>query len=231
VQREPFKGFEVPINLVDDKPVYVPPYPIPPHLEQDAIVRILKDVEDGYSFVTQEPQSYNAPFTVVPKPESKDKVRICGNYKELNKKTKNMEMVFPTKEDLITFLAKFKGERLYMSKIDFNHGFLNFLIKKEDWHKTATYLKGVGYIIHMRMRQGWKLGPYWMQRGVYHALGEFLGKFLFNYQDDLLVVTSSLEDHISAIDQVLNKCLEHRLQINWDKSDFVMPYTKYLGLA
>ena len=53
--------------------------------------------------------------------------------------------------------------------------------------------------------------------------------YCFTYVDDILVFSSSLEEHIDHLRQVLLLCRQHGLTIGLPKCEFAMPEIEFLG--
>lgn len=53
--------------------------------------------------------------------------------------------------------------------------------------------------------------------------------FAIVYMDDILIYSSTLEDHISHIQQVFDRLRKHGLKLKFKKCQFMRKETKYLG--
>lgn len=60
-------------------------------------------------------------------------------------------------------------------------------------------------------------------------LGEFLGKCCLVYKDDIIVFSSSLEEHKKDLMKILNRLKESNLKIQLDKCEFFRKEVQYLG--
>jgi len=57
----------------------------------------------------------------------------------------------------------------------------------------------------------------------------FLDKFIITYLDDIMMLSTSWEEHLGHIEQVLEKLRTHSLQENIEKYNFTMRSVSYLG--
>jgi hypothetical protein len=60
-------------------------------------------------------------------------------------------------------------------------------------------------------------------------LKPFLRKFVLVFLDDILIYSSSLEDHIVHLRLVLEKLREHHLYMKMSKCSFAQTSLEYLG--
>jgi hypothetical protein len=90
----------------------------------------LKEMMDkGYIWPSVSP--WGAPFLFVKKKDGT--LRLCIDYRKLNKVTIKNKYPLPRIDDLIDQL----GDASIFSKIDLRSGYHQFRIKGEDIHKTA----------------------------------------------------------------------------------------------
>ena len=53
--------------------------------------------------------------------------------------------------------------------------------------------------------------------------------FAFAYIDDVLIASSSMEEHLDHLEKVLKRFAEFRLTVNMDKCEFAVASTTFLG--
>ena len=117
------------INLVDEKPVYLKPYPLPYALRQELKDEIREMLDMGVIRKSSSP--YASPVVIVKK---KDGLNcICVDYRKLNKVTISDAEPMKTSEDLFQQLGKSK----FFSKIDLSKGYWQIPVAEEDVFKTA----------------------------------------------------------------------------------------------
>ena len=124
------KGHEFCIDLEDDvPPVHRPLYKMSPlELEETKkqIEYLLK-----HEFIRPSDSPYGAPVLFVPKKDGG--LRMCIDYRWLNKKTIKNRYPLPLPEEMFDRLG---GAKVF-SKIDLKSGYWQIPVRKEDIHKTA----------------------------------------------------------------------------------------------
>jgi len=63
--------------------------------------------------------------------------------------------------------------------------------------------------------------PAIFQREMNRILFLFIGKFVFNFIDDILIYSKSIDEHLNHIRQVLEVFHQHKLKINIEKCAFM----------
>ena len=64
---------------------------------------------------------------------------------------------------------------------------------------------------------------------MYRILGEFYGKFVYVYLDDIIIFFRSLEEHVDHLRQVLTKIRETNLKIKPSKCQWIKTTLRYFG--
>jgi len=103
------------VKLTTDKPVYRKPYPIPYALSE----KVQQEINDMLNLGIIEPTTspYAAPIVVLKKKDSS--LRVCVDYRELNKITEFDPRPMPRIYDVLLKIGKAK----WVSKIDLTKGF------------------------------------------------------------------------------------------------------------
>lgn len=76
---------------------------------------------------------------------------------------------------------------------------------------------------------GLKNAPSTFQRVMDNVLREYLGKGCLVYMDDIIVYSTSLQEHIDKLRKVFNKLKSANLKIQLDKSEFLKKEVSFLG--
>lgn len=97
-----------------------------------------------------------------------------------------------------------------------------------DIHKTA-FATPIGLYEYLRMPFGLKNAPATFQRMMNEVLREYINKCCVVYLDDILIFSTSLQEHLVAIRKIFEKLAEHNLKIQVDKCSFLKKETEYLG--
>jgi transposase InsO family protein len=212
--------FEQAIPLIDETPVYVPPYPLP-QAAKDACKERVKEFQEA-GIVKPSKSPFNAPVWMVPK---KDNTwRMCIDYRALNKKMVNDPFPLPRIEEI---LDEFHGSE-YFSAMDMFWGFYHIKIKEEDTHKLA-FSVGDGRFEFLQLPMGLKIAPAVFQRTMNMVFNELLRKFLLVYMDDVVVYSKSIKDHFEHLNKVFTRMRDAGLRFKIEKCQFFQHELPYLG--
>ena len=117
------------INLTDETPVRLKPYPLPFSTRQVVEQEVHKMLKLGV--IEPSTSAYCSPVVLVGKPDGS--VRFCIDYRVLNKRTIFDCEPMPDVEELFCSLAQAN----YFAKIDLTKGYWQIPIEESDKHKTA----------------------------------------------------------------------------------------------
>lgn len=79
------------------------------------------------------------------------------------------------------------------------------------------------------MPMGLKNAPATFQRAMDYILRDFVGKICVLYLDDILIFSTSLQEHAESISKILQALNKFNLKIQLDKSEFMRKETAFLG--
>lgn len=170
---------------------------------------------------------YSAPIWLVPKKldsSGKQKWRIIVDYRKLNNITVDDRHPIPQIDHILDKL----GRCMYFSTIDLAKGFHQIEVDPRDRAKT-TFSKENGHYEFLRMPFGLKNSPATFQRMMNDVLGELIGEKCLVYMDDLIVFSTSLQEHKDSLNKVFNKLKETYLKIEPDKCEFLRREMEFLG--
>ncbi|MBW0569456.1 hypothetical protein O181_109171 [Austropuccinia psidii MF-1] len=146
---------------------------------------------------------------------------LCVDYHKLNAVTrKNRYSVPPMNQFLTVF-----NSSIIFSKIDL-HGAYNLLrIKEGDEHLTAFRTKYSSYAF------GLTNAPASFQNLLNDIFADFLDIFVVAYLDDIMVFSSSEEEHVKHVSSVLQRLRDNNLFAKASKCVFHASSVEYLGYA
>lgn len=168
-----------------------------------------------------------SPIWVVPKkPDAsgKKKWRIVVDYRKLNEKTIPDRYPIPKIEEILDKI----GRSQYFSTIDLFSGFHQIEIEPNDIEKTA-FSTDNGHYEYLKMPFGLNNAPATFQRLMNHVLHGLIGKTCLVYMDDVIVFSTSLQEHIEKLSKVFDRFRKCKLKIQLDKSDFLRKEAEFLG--
>jgi hypothetical protein len=172
----------------------------------------LKEMMDkGYIRPSVSP--WGAPVLFVKKTDGT--LRLCIDYRQLNKVTINNKYPLPRIDDLFDQL----GGASIFSKIDLRSGYHQVQIKGEDIHKTA-FRTWYGHYEFVVVPFGLTNAPATFMCLMNNVLSKFLDKFVLVFIDDILIYSKNREEHEEHLRLVLQVLREHQLYAKFSKCDF-----------
>lgn len=200
-------------------------YRYPPQHEAE-VRQQMKEME-AQGIIRKSNSKYSSPIIVIPKKKDnsgKQKFRIVVDYRRLNKVTIDDKYPLPNIDSILDKL----GKAQYFSSIDLAKGYHQILVSKKDIEKTA-FVTPVGLYEYIRMPFGLKNAPATFQRLINEILRDYINKICVVYLDDILVFSTTLEEHQNSLEKIFRKLMEHNLKIQADKCSFMKKETEFLG--
>ena len=210
-----------PIHLSDNIPIKVPHRRIPPNQLDEVKRHIQKLLNQGIIRKSHSP--YASAVVIVRKKDNS--IRLCVDYRALNAKTIKDAYPLPRIEETLDILHGAK----YFSSIDLAQGYHQVAMEEDDIHKTAFRVGSGGLYEYTRMPFGLCNSPATFQRLMEACLGDENFETLVLYLDDILVFSSTIEEHLERLDVVFTKLKAHGLKIKPSKCHFFRKEVKYLG--
>lgn len=213
------------IKTTDEIPVYTKSYRYP-FVHKPEVERQINDMlEQGIIRPSDSP--WSSPIWIVPKKadaSGKRKWRIVVDYRKINDKTIDDRYPLPNISDILDKL----GRCQYFSTLDLASGFHQIEMHPDDVKKTAFNVEH-GHYEYLRMPFGLKNAPATFQRVMDDILKGLQNKTCFVYMDDIIVFSTSLQEHIVNLKQVFGKLRESNLKVQLDKSEFLRKEVAFLG--
>ncbi|KAL5578375.1 hypothetical protein UlMin_020074 [Ulmus minor] len=211
--------FEIEL-LPGTAPISKSPYRMAP-AELKELQTQLQDLLDK-RFIRPSHSPWGAPMLFVKKKDGT--LRMCIDYRELNKVTIKNRYPLPRIDDLFDQL---KGATIF-SKIDLRSGYHQLKIKEEDVPKSAFRTR-YGHYEFLVMPFGLTNAPAAFMDLMNRVFKEFLDKFVIVFIDDILIYSKTKEEHEEHLRITLRTLEEHKLYAKFSKCEFWLDKVHFLG--
>lgn len=205
----------------DSMPIKLKPFRQPKHFE-DKLEETLENLIK-YDVIEKCQSEWNFPLVCIWKKEKKE-IRVCVDFRHLNKVTSRPAFPMPNIEDMLDALNGSK----YFSTIDLGNAYYQVELDVDSRDKTAFSTKH-GQYRFKRMPFGIAAAPATFQELMHRVLGPLNWKEALVYLDDILIFSSTKEEHMERIRKVLQRIRESGLRINPEKCEFMKTEVKFLG--
>ncbi|KAL8133741.1 hypothetical protein AgCh_008979 [Apium graveolens] len=217
----PDREIEFSIDLIPGaESVSKAPYRMAP-MEMKELAKQLQELLDK-GVIRPSISPWGAPVLFVKKKDGS--MRLCIDYRELNKLTIKNKYPLPRIDDLFDQL---KGA-CYFSKIDLRSGYHQLKIKPEDIPKTAFRTR-YGHYEFLVMSFGLTNALAAFMDLMNRVYKEYLDKFFIVFIDDILIYSKNPEDHAVHLQIALQKLREKQLYAKFSKCEFWMTEVQFLG--
>ena len=208
------------IPLLDETPVRQPYRRIPPsqyetvkaHIQQLLSSRVIRESTSPYS----------SPIVLVTKKDGS--LRLCVDYRQLNSKTRRDAYPLPRIEESLDALS---GAQ-WFSTLDLASGYHQVPVAEKDKHKTA-FCTPFGLFEFNRMAFGLCNAPSTFQRLMERIFGDRRFQSVLLYLDDVIVFSSTVEQHLGRLEEVFVRLAEQGLKAKLSKCKFFQREVNYLG--
>src|SRR5512139_173535 len=154
------------------------------------------------------------------------KIRVCIDFRDLNKATPKDEYPMPIADMMINDASGHK----VISFLDDIAGYNQIFMAEEDMYKMAFRCPGfVGLFEWVVMTFGLKNAGATYQRAMNLVFHDLLGIILEIYIDDIVVKSDGMEGHIADLRLALERMRRYGLKMNPLKCAFGVSAVKFLG--
>ncbi|GJW97185.1 putative reverse transcriptase domain-containing protein [Tanacetum coccineum] len=217
----PQRQVEFRIDLIPGAtPVAKSPYRLAPSKMQE-LSEQLQELQDK-GFIRPSHSPWGAPVLFVKKKDGS--MRMCIDYRELNKLTVKNRYPLPRIDDLFDQL---QGAR-YFSKIDLRSGYHQLRVHEDDIPKTAFRTR-YGHFEFTVMPFGLTNAPAVFMDLMNRVCKPYLDKFVIVFIDDILIYSKTKEDHEVHLKLVLELLKKERLYAKFSKCEFWLQEVHFLG--
>lgn len=167
--------------------------------------------------------AWNNPTLFTPK--SNGELRFCIDSRKLNSVSKHDAYPLPYISKILDQLR----DARFLSSIDLKSSFWQIPLDPSSREKTAFTVPGRGLFHFKVMCFGLTSAPATQQRLMDKLFGPEFSDKVFVYLDDIVIVSSDFNEHISLLSRVLERLSFANLTINLSKCQFFRRELKYLG--
>ena len=208
----PDREIEFAIELAPEtEPVSKALYRMAPVKIKELVAQLQELLDKGVIRPSVSP--WGAPVLFVKKKDGS--MRLCIDYRELNKLTIKNKYPLPRIDDLFDQL---KGA-VHFSKIDLRSGYHQLKIKPEDIPKTAFRTR-YGHYEFLVMAFGLTNAPAAFMDLMNRVFKKYLDKFVIVFIDDILIYSKTEADHAKHLRIALETLRKEKLYAKFSKCEF-----------
>ncbi|KAL0554261.1 hypothetical protein IC582_008178 [Cucumis melo] len=201
-------------------PISRAPYRMAPTELKELKVQLQELLDKG--FIRPSVSPWGAPVLFVKKKDGS--MRLCIDYRELNKVTVKNRYPLPRIDDLFDQL---QGATVF-SKIDLRSGYHQLRIKDEDVPKTA-FRSRYGHYEFIVMSFGLTNAPAVFMDLMNRVFREFLDTFVIVFIDDILIYSKTEAEHEEHLRMALQTLRDNKLYAKFSKCEFWLKQVSFLG--
>lgn len=189
--------------------------------EREAMERYISD-SLASGFIRPSSSPAGAGFFFVGKKDGS--LRPCVDYRGLNNITVKNTYPLPL---MSSAFERLQGASVF-TKLDLRNAYHLVRIRGGDEWKTA-FNTPRGHFEYLVMPFGLSNSPAVFQALVNDVLRDMIDQFIYVYLDDILIFSSSLQEHVQHVRRVLQRLLENGLFVKTEKCIFHAQSVPFLG--
>ena len=209
------------IDLTDEVPFKQPHRRIPPSMIDEVRQHLEQLLASGVIRKSKSPWCSN----VVLVRKKNGKLRMCVDYRMLNKRTVKDSYALPRIEEVFDVLH---GAKVF-SSLDMKSGYHQVELEEEHKERTAFTVGPLGFYEYCKMPFGLSNSPATYQRLMEECLGDYNMKICIIYLDDIIIFGKDFEEHLERLDLVLTRLKECNLKLSAEKSYLMQGRVRFLG--
>ncbi|CAI7739564.1 unnamed protein product [Closterium sp. NIES-53] len=194
------------------KPTFRAPYRLSPTELADMKKQIEYLLDKGLIRPSTSP--YGAPVLFTPKPDGS--LRMCIDYRALNKQTIKNKYPIPRIDDL---LDQLRAATIF-SKLDLRSGYWQIRMADNSIYKTAFRTR-YGSYEYLVMPFGLTNAPKTFQAEMNHILRPLLDECVVVYLDDILIYSRDMKQHIEHLRRVFEILRREKFYVKLKKVQFL----------
>ncbi|CAF4193297.1 unnamed protein product [Rotaria magnacalcarata] len=208
------------IDTGHHKPMYTPPYRQSNQTEELLTTETHKLLKQGIIEPFISP--WSSSVVLVKKKDGTH--RFCVDFTKLNAITIRDHFPLLRIDGIFDQLS----DSHFFTTLDFKSGYFQVPLDRRDRSKTAFSTRDNRYQFTV-LPQGITNGPPTFQRIVNHILGNSRWKYSLAYLDDVIIYSSSFNEHLEHLDDILTRLNTANFRLNIDKCKIAQSTIKFLG--
>ena len=206
------------VDVGDSPPIRQPPYRLNP--EKAKLVKREVNYMLNYGLITHSKSPWSSPVVLVKKEDGQP--RLCFDYRKVNSVTKHDSFPMPRIEDCIDRI----GNAKFITKLDLLKGYWQVALSPRA-QEISAFVTSDGLYECKVMPFGMRNSAATFQRLMTLILKDITGCAV--YIDDILIFSSSWDDHLLTLEKVFKAISEAGLVVNLKKCEFAKANVIYLG--
>ena len=201
-----------------------PPYGSIYNLSEKELKTLREYLQDSLQrgWIRESTSPAGAPILFAPKKDGK--LRLCVDYRGLNKVTRKNRYPIPLINEIIDRVV---GAKIY-TKLDLRNAYHRIRIRKGDEWKTAFRTR-YGHFEYLVMPFGLANALATFQAYINRAMAGLLDVTCVVYLDDILIYSCDLTEHTWHVKEVLERLRRYSLYVKLSKCQFSVTQTDFLG--
>jgi len=159
------------------------------------------------------------------KRDGREKIRVCVDYRDVNKKCYKLNYPIPRVEDLLRWMAE---GRCFLT-LDLYHGYHQVPLKSDRSKNALAISVGFRKVRPTRLMMGQVNSMQLFQEAMMTILGDYVGTICIVYVDDIVVVATSVDELLVNTKMVFERLREFGAKISLDKMQLLQESVDVFG--